>query len=1047
MPTLKKTSVSRILDNTNRNFTGVIFQQKRPPLDSEWNLVQSISQENISQILKKTTPSGFLDIGKITTAPRDRDQLTSSWANTLLIQNKTAIVNGWIIHVGGGNNQFQPNAQVDIWHELSNNENELAIIGEEAPYIGYREDLLFLEVWQKVIETSDTIQKYGNVQSSVAPYANDLIDPDIEIETSKRVQIQYRTRWVTGIDFSSYRDGIDFPGVYASDVTGNPNANYTFKKHPEDPGLYIAGDGSDNSKNDLGTFDGYVYAIPIARIHRRNRERYSLINQNGASKSLTTEDKSERPDGLFYDEIAPRDIEDLRHQVYTGSIDYKKLLEENIAAVWDDSIPRELKYSEIDENLAGNILIQVDGISNEEKTGVNQKGRDPDGVLRTFTEALQEQTFIFYSSSPSFSPSGQMWFTPVGHQEETYEYELYDEEKVYISDEEPLVQVIDINTKEVTTIYGGEWEGLGEFRTWDYLSGNRNKIIYTPIDTGAIQNKEIVITFKLKIREGAGLANNSGGFTFPIKEMLTGKNDFTGYPVDFNLYSDSERKVPLGSEAYPLRKLGDLEDTAIGRSVSSFEKACKTGNPASGIYNDDQVYKGACVECKYYKIYSGDTTDVIDKKVYDRDVLGILSVYNVTQSRYMYGNHGQVPSIEKYTTGTTGFKLTGLEGNSGDILEYTLLLGNYTVDYTPHIKGVTNFASTYTFTNPITVGDTHGLINVKAKSGAQGLPAQSYNHFEGSCDAVLAVAGFFNGIEYKPIAYINNKLVLLDRIENLGTPLVKYYLEEESPYTGTIDIPFIGYYNPRKEDDIYFEYKYSPYAGIISTRLHSEDEQKLKILSMDNQIAVITAGTGLAKQDVPEHLKGLATRLPINASVLEYNLHSDNIPSPLSGGITNFRRIIGRGLSPYKDSEFLKEGSIITLRLGEEDENTVMKRGVIVSNPKLSERGIDFQVPFNHMTQWTALVEGSGVFKGELMLLVITTVCTKYNQDEGSEYEYLEQKNIYRAEAVNKGSLTVLNNGLTGLDMSQNLGETIYGAADIYPLKNRPLVVPSSDIE
>jgi len=1031
MGLIKGTSVSRLLESVNRNFTGVIFQQKRPPLDSEWNLVQSIAQENISDILKKTTPSGFLDIGDITTSPVDRDQLTSSWANTVLMKNPTAIVNGWIIHVGAGNNQFQPSAQEDIWHDLSNDEDEIALIGEASPYVGYREDLIFLEVWQKVIQTSDTIYKYGNVQSSVDPYDNDLIDPDIEIETSKRIQVQYRTRWVNGVDFSTYRDGIDFPGVYAVGVSGLPNVDYTFRKHDTDPGLYIAGDGSGDSQTDLGTIDGFVYAIPIARIHRRNRVAYSLTNQNGASKTLTSGDESDRPDGLFYDEISPRDIEDLRHQIYTTSIDYKNLMEENLNMVWDDTIPRELKYSPIDENLAGNELIQIDGISLTEKEGVNEDGRDPDGVLRTFTDARQNQTFVFYSAITDGNfHNNLLWFTPIGHQEETYEFELYDENKVYISEEEPLVQTHDPVTKQITTIFGGTWVGLGEKRTWNYLTDDRNKITYQPLDESTITDKYVTITFKLKVREGGGLDGNSGGFTFPIKEMLSGRNDSTGYPVDFNLYTDSYRVVPLGSDAYPLRKIGDLEDNAIGRSINSFEEACNTGNPSSGIYNDDNVYRGGCLECKYYKVYSGDTTDTIDRTVYDRNVLAIHSVYNITQSKYMYGNFGQVPGIEKYATGTTIFKLTGLEGDAGDTLEYTLLLGNYTVDYIPHIKGVSNIAGTYTFIDTtISIGDSEGLMNVKDKSS--------------SCDAVLATAGFFNGIEYKPVAFINNKLVLLNKIENLGTPIVKYFLEEASPYTGNIEISYLGYYNPSTEDDIYFAYKYSPYAGIIETRLHPGEEQKFKILSLDDKVTVITAGTGFKEQSVPENLKGLATRLPINKTVLEYNLLSDNIPSPLTGGTTNLRRIIGRGLSPYNESVALKEGDVLTLKYGEEVDNTLMGRGVIIDSPKISERGIDFDTPINHMTQWTALVEGTGFCKGELMLLVITTVCTIYNLEEGPNYSYLEQKNIYVNEAVNKGAYTILNNDLSGIDMSQNLGEAIYGAVDVYPLKNRPLVVPS----
>ena len=44
---------------------------------------------------------------------------------------------------------------------------------------------------------------------------------------------------------------------------------------------------------------------------------------------------------------------------------------------------------------------------------------------------------------------------------------------------------------------------------------------------------------------------------------------------------------------------------------------------------------------------------------------------------------------------------------------------------------------------------------------------------------------------------------------------------------------------------------------------------------------------------------------------------------------------------------------------------------------------------------------------------------------------------------MGKGSEIIIDNSLTGIDLSQNLGSKIYGAVDLYPLKYRPLVLPS----
>jgi hypothetical protein len=140
-----------------------------------------------------------------------------------------------------------------------------------------------------------------------------------------------------------------------------------------------------------------------------------------------------------------------------------------------------------------------------------------------------------------------------------------------------------------------------------------------------------------------------------------------------------------------------------------------------------------------------------------------------------------------------------------------------------------------------------------------------------------------------------------------------------------------------------------------------------------------------------------------------------------------------------------------------------MLRGAIIESPQICEQGIDFllslqedldptlsstKFPFNHSTYWVGIVEGLDNLKGELFLMVISTISSEYNSTEGDgsvdakhDYQYLEEKGIYKDSAWGLGKQTILRNDLAGIDLSQNLGAKVFGAVDLFPLKYRPLVM------
>ena len=53
--------VSRSLEVVSKQFSNVIWQQGKPPLDSELNLVGQIGWENLSETIRSYSHSGFLN--------------------------------------------------------------------------------------------------------------------------------------------------------------------------------------------------------------------------------------------------------------------------------------------------------------------------------------------------------------------------------------------------------------------------------------------------------------------------------------------------------------------------------------------------------------------------------------------------------------------------------------------------------------------------------------------------------------------------------------------------------------------------------------------------------------------------------------------------------------------------------------------------------------------------------------------------------------------------------------------------------------------------
>lgn len=221
--------------------------------------------------------------------------------------------------------------------------------------------------------TQDTIYRQGNTRADASVnLVDDLADPVIDSETTKRVQVQYRIR-ATGtaeaVNFQTQADGFSNANVLAQGGQGAPVAGYRFVRADGttvigsssalaygvmDAGLWVAGNGSGASATALGSVDGFVYAVPLAFVFRRNDAYLGgagigfdpLNNTNGAAPSthggfvnpsvgVIPAGVSDRPDGYFSDAIVGSDVLDLRRHVSLTGWDMGAELEYQVQSLLD----------------------------------------------------------------------------------------------------------------------------------------------------------------------------------------------------------------------------------------------------------------------------------------------------------------------------------------------------------------------------------------------------------------------------------------------------------------------------------------------------------------------------------------------------------------------------------------------------------------------------------------------------------------------------------------------------------------------------------------
>lgn len=419
-------AVSGYRDPEDRAWETTVYQAGKPVLDAELNLAQDTEQDIELRFRRRVMPSGWLaaDIMNVRAGTTGLGAIaTGSTANNLVVTNDIrAHVNGWLIRVASTG---------------ATSSNVVSLGASPAGAGAKRTDLVVLEVWRRLLSSSpSTVGKSGsgriwwngNVKIDggddlTLNFADDILDVTAGAETTKRVQIQYRLRVISGIDLFAYPYGMNDPAVVARSVPPNaatPDGNvtvhtYTNQSTNGDPGLWRAGDG--DPSNTLGTVDGYMYAIPLVAVLRRNTTAFNRnTNHNGG---VATPGPSDRPDGLFHDIIDPRDVVDLRHGISPTGWNYQEIGERNFNFLLDNELVTEILTTTLGGGVNGHFHLWADeiGITNAHGGDGTTTGDTPgaefvaefDAVRRSFSDRFVRETVTLRYVPADGSGGGPNW--------------------------------------------------------------------------------------------------------------------------------------------------------------------------------------------------------------------------------------------------------------------------------------------------------------------------------------------------------------------------------------------------------------------------------------------------------------------------------------------------------------------------------------------------------------------------------------------------------------------------------------------------------------
>lgn len=346
--------------NKQSSYQQVRFGHDNPILETELNELQELQENARIDLIRKHINSGFTEI--VQKEFQGEPIIYNPTENGLTLVNKIAIA-PFRANVAG----YEVNGQGNFTYDKI--DNYILVDLGETTKSSLNDTLVYLEVWFEITKGEDSAKKYGYMDGDIigTPAKDDRVGE----ETSRRLSLCWNVRAQNECNFSLYPEGLGYKNIFNYSHVfamangqfgseGNVNTSFCeatndlFRAEPfhSDKNLYVA--GRPTYEVDSSTLHGkYVFALPMFRIRRRNKTKYSLENFNGSSSynemiiSNNSSLKGDllngfRPDRLAYDVIDVNDVMDLRKSVRYSDYNENSFADDTVKKLFESSLQTKM---------------------------------------------------------------------------------------------------------------------------------------------------------------------------------------------------------------------------------------------------------------------------------------------------------------------------------------------------------------------------------------------------------------------------------------------------------------------------------------------------------------------------------------------------------------------------------------------------------------------------------------------------------------------------------------------------------------------------------
>lgn len=384
--------VSRTLTPQQRSLRSVIGIHDHEISDADVNLIQDLQDYKRHKLLQDTTSSGCLTYSEF--------QFNPYINNTFTVPAFDVMFDGDVVTIGGNGTASLSSNVVALPSPIfwTNGAS-----GDPASLF-----VIYLELWYQelnsntqagyYVDSNGLLYYYPNGCVNALPInmiPNDSVDTFSGSDTTHRAQVQWGLR-AQRIDmaynFGLYNFGLDAGADSAQTVWAQASQNAPITSSPYsftnlglitgDAGLWRAGDG--NVTNDLGTMDGYSYALPVGLILQKNTgpfdislNIYGCANPQVAGSGLIQSAVSGRYDRRFADSIWADMVIDTRQTISLSGWDNGRLMKDGFGNVITGTTRSAIVRGDSsgdDSNDIGALLTYNVGVGSSIRANVNAVG-------------------------------------------------------------------------------------------------------------------------------------------------------------------------------------------------------------------------------------------------------------------------------------------------------------------------------------------------------------------------------------------------------------------------------------------------------------------------------------------------------------------------------------------------------------------------------------------------------------------------------------------------------------------------------------------------